>query len=126
MQRRQFLGAAAVATTGVPLPVTDDGGETDNDEEDESEPDPVPARLSIFLEDAPLYLEAYPREDALAGSEVFLFTHSNEVFVGVKSDDGDRNTETGFYLNPDAAEEVADLLGEFAEKVRDGEEWVHP
>lgn len=79
----------------------------------------LPATLSIFVDDGPLSLDAYPN----AEGAVALHTYSEgTVTIGVSSD----GAEAALTFTPDGAERAAELLEEFAAKAREGTDWVYP
>lgn len=120
MYRREFLEAAGATTAAVPL-----AGEPGTEPEAEAT---KTAGLSLTVDDGALYLCGYPLDDdEMAEGDVVLSTGPEKVHLGVSAtDDDDRAAGAMLSFDPDTADEVGDMLHEFAEKARNGEGWEYP
>lgn len=118
MFRREFLEAAGATGAAVSL-----AGE----EKATRETATTTGELSISIDDGALYLCGYPLDDEdMETGDVFLTTGQGDVHLGISASDGDRLAEASFSFDPETAEDVGDMLHEFAAKARDDEGWVYP
>jgi hypothetical protein len=78
----------------------------------------------ITIEDGPLAIEEYPRSGSATHAKFSMHTRDARIHLGAYIEETGRVINSGFTIDPDTAEWLAEQLPEWAEKARRNEDWV--